>query len=150
MHGNNPLTRKHKIRENWLLFHLIIMLLNKPQRFRNPAFCIRNIGYRVLSTIPSWATIDPAALGMSKEPYLVPNIVGGEFTTTKSTMDIIHPMDRNANPIFKVPDTQIDEIEPFVNSLRRCPKSGMHNPLKNPERYVQYGEISRKVCCKLV
>ena len=27
-----------------------------------------------------------------------------------------------------------DEIEPYVQSLRSIPKSGMHNPLKNPER----------------
>jgi len=26
--------------------------------------------------------------------------------------------------------------QPFVQSLRACPKSGLHNPLKNPERYV--------------
>jgi 1-pyrroline-5-carboxylate dehydrogenase len=70
--------------------------------------------------------------------------VGGKFTSAKSTMDIIHPMDRDAHPIFTIPDTQKDEIGPYIESLRKCPKSGMHNPLKNPERYVKYGEISRK------
>jgi len=28
--------------------------------------------------------------------------------------------------------------------LRSVPKSGVHNPLKNNERYLQYGEISRQ------
>lgn len=39
------------------------------------------------------------------------------------------------------------ELQPFVESLRGVPKSGVHNPLKNVERYVQFGEISRKVSC---
>ena len=60
-------------------------------------------------------------------------------------MKIIHPLDRDAHPIFTIPDTQENEIQPFIDSLRKVPKSGLHNPLKNPERYVKYGEISRKV-----
>lgn len=79
------------------------------------------------------------------EPHAVSNLVGGQWTTTRSTIEIIHPMDRDAKPIFTVPDTQEDEIGPFVESLRSCPKSGLHNPLKNPERYLQFGDISRKV-----
>jgi 1-pyrroline-5-carboxylate dehydrogenase len=41
----------------------------------------------------------------------------------------------------------VGELQPFVESLRGVPKSGVHNPLKNVERYVQFGEISRKVSC---
>lgn len=43
-----------------------------------------------------------------------------------------------------MPDTREDELGPFVESLRSVPKSGVHNPLKNVERYLQFGEISRK------
>lgn len=99
------------------------------------------------SSVPSWATYDPAALGKDKTPYSVSNMVGGKWGGTSSTMDIIHPMDRDANPIFTIPDTTENEIEPFIKSLRTCPKTGLHNPLKNPHRYVEYGEISRKVRC---
>lgn len=105
---------------------------------------------RMMSSMPSWATIDPNTLGSTSVPYAVSNIVGGKFTKTKSTMDIIHPLDKHAYPIFTIPDTQADEIEPFLESLRKCSKSGLHNPLKNPERYVQYGEISRKVSQMIV
>ncbi len=42
----------------------------------------------------------------------------------------------NGEPFIKLPDPQVDEIEPYVQSLRSIPKSGMHNPLKNPERYA--------------
>jgi 1-pyrroline-5-carboxylate dehydrogenase len=98
-----------------------------------------------MSTTPSWATIDPKALGTTAEPYAVSNLVGGKWTKASKTMTIIHPMDKDAHPIFTIPDTQSSELGPFVDSLRKVSKSGVHNPLKNPHRYVEYGEISRKV-----
>ncbi|KAG2284407.1 hypothetical protein Bca52824_055627 [Brassica carinata] len=33
---------------------------------------------------------------------------------------------------------------PFVESLSQCPKHGLHNPFKSPERYLLYGDISTK------
>lgn len=111
------------------------------------AILARRNSHRLLSSslVPSWATYDPAALGKDSTPYAVSNMVGGNWTGASSTMEIIHPLDRDANPIFTIPDTTKGEIEPFVKSLRACPKTGLHNPLKNPQRYVEYGEISRKV-----
>ena len=32
------------------------------------------------------------------------------------------------------PKAQAEEVEPFVRSLKAVPKSGLHNPLKNPDR----------------
>jgi len=100
--------------------------------------------------------MDPKAMGVnngsSEQPYAVQNLVDGNWegaTSTQSTIDIPHPLDANAPPIFTIPDTQVSELDPFFKSLRKVPKSGVHNPLKNPERYVQYGEISRQVREKL-
>jgi len=108
--------------------------------------------YRAMSSSPSsssslseWATIDPKSLGTTAEPYAVQNLVDGKWCGSRTKMEIIHPLDKDAPPIFTIPDTQADEIQPFLDSLRKVPKSGVHNPLKNPERYVQFGEISRKV-----
>lgn len=99
-----------------------------------------------MSTLKEWATIDPKALGTTGQPaYHVQNLVDGKWTSTRSKMDIIHPMDKDAPPIFSICDTQSDEIADFITSLRKVPKSGVHNPLKNPERYLKFGEISRKV-----
>ena len=98
-----------------------------------------------MSSLSEWATIDPKALGTQPEPYAVRNLVGGKWTDTKSKMEVVHPLDRDAHPIFTVPDTQPDEVGPFVESLRKVTKSGVHNPLKNPHRYLEFGEISRKV-----
>jgi len=54
-------------------------------------------------------------------------------------------MDKDAPPVCTIPDTQINELQPYIASLKSVPKSGVHNPLKNNERYLQFGEISRKV-----
>jgi 1-pyrroline-5-carboxylate dehydrogenase len=102
-----------------------------------------------MSSVPSWATYDPKELGSSATPYAVSNFVDGKWTKSKTSMDIPHPMDRDSHPIFTVPDTQADEIAPFLESLRKVSKSGKHNPLKNNDRYVKYGEIARLVSFKL-
>jgi 1-pyrroline-5-carboxylate dehydrogenase len=41
----------------------------------------------------------------------------------------------NGEPFIQLPDTQLGELDIFVQSLAACPKSGLHNPYKNPERY---------------
>lgn len=38
----------------------------------------------------------------------------------------------------------MEEIGPFVESLKACPKTGLHNPFKNKERYLMLAEVSRK------
>lgn len=104
----------------------------------------KNATSRAMSTaVPSWATVDPAAMGVQSEPHAVLNCVNGKWTSAKSIMSIPHPLDKDAPDIFTIPDTQVDEIQPFIESLRSVPKSGVHNPLKNPHRYLEYGEISR-------
>lgn len=35
----------------------------------------------------------------------------------------------------KIPATSVDEATAFVRSLESCPKTGLHNPMKNPERW---------------
>eukprot|EP01017_Pseudomicrothorax_dubius_P031129 TRINITY_DN3946_c0_g1_i4.p1 TRINITY_DN3946_c0_g1~~TRINITY_DN3946_c0_g1_i4.p1 ORF type:complete len:479 (+),score=94.48 TRINITY_DN3946_c0_g1_i4:272-1708(+) len=44
--------------------------------------------------------------------------------------------------MLETPETKEDgEIDVFVESLRKCGKTGLHNPYKNPERYTQYGAV---------
>ena len=45
-------------------------------------------------------------------------------------------------PMLRVADTKSEELPPFLSSMGRCPKSGLHNPIKAPERYVMYGDVS--------
>jgi hypothetical protein len=132
-------------------------MASSPTLSRSAAIAVATIkSKRAMSTsmnsssasLPSWATYDPQLLGTNQVPYAVQNLVAGQWTDgalTSSTpqLTIPHPLDRNKAPIFTIPDTT--DIGPFVDSLRACPKTGLHNPLKRPERYVQYGEISRLV-----
>lgn len=48
--------------------------------------------------------------------------------------DIVDPM--NGEAFLKCPKTSLDELDAFRASLAKCSKSGLHNPLKNPERWV--------------
>ncbi len=45
--------------------------------------------------------------------------------------------------IIKKKKTETELLE-FKRSAETCPKSGLHNPIKNPERYFMYGEICHK------
>ncbi len=58
--------------------------------------------------------------------------VGGEWASTERSISVPDPL--NGDAFIQVADTQIHEVEPFVNSLRSVPKSGLHNPVKSPDR----------------
>jgi 1-pyrroline-5-carboxylate dehydrogenase len=90
--------------------------------------------------LKAFATIDPENLKASSKGY---NLVNGEWTSTEKTKELIDPL--NGNVMFTQPDTQITEIKPFVDSLASCPKSGLHNPFKNKERYIMLGEVCRRL-----
>ena len=77
----------------------------------------------------------------------VSNIVDGEYANTAKRAVVINPLD--GTPMFDQPDTQVDEIKPFLDSLAKCPKSGRHNPIKNVERYKMLGEVSFQVAMAL-
>ena len=113
---------------------------------RKAARCTGIISTRCLGSIP-WATLEPKQLGVDSSPHHVPNIVNGVWQQDiKGKMFIPNPMDKDSPPLFSLADTSIAELEPFRESMRSVPKSGLHNPLKNIDRYLMYGEISRKVC----
>ena len=102
---------------------------------------IARVGRRHMSSIPSWATADPATMSAAT-PAIGKNLCGGEWTEARSQHAVVDPM--NGEAFVLVPDTQADEIGPFVQRLRECPRSGLHNPLKNVERYNMLGDVMAK------
>jgi len=46
---------------------------------------------------------------------------------------------------MKIPATSEKEIEPFIESMQAVPKSGLHNPFRNKERYLMLSEVNRRV-----
>ena len=95
---------------------------------------ISRFSTRSLSSKPEWATVDVDEMGRSPTPYAVCNLVGGEWKKSKAEIFIPHPLDSTKQSIFSVPDTDVSELGPYFESLRKVPKSGVHNPLKNVSR----------------
>lgn len=89
----------------------------------------------------SFASCDADKLSEAHQ-YQMHNLVQGKWEQTSKSIELLDPL--NGEKFISVPDTSIDEISPFVQSLRACSKSGLHNPLKNPERYLLYGDIMAK------
>ncbi|MCB9640177.1 MAG: aldehyde dehydrogenase family protein [Myxococcales bacterium] len=94
----------------------------------------------------AFATLDPKTLS-GKEPVQLCNLVDGEWRPSRVNSDIPDPL--NGEIFIKMPNTKSDEIQPFLDSLAKCPKSGLHNPLKNVERYRLYGDVSAKAAAAL-
>ncbi len=91
-----------------------------------------------MSKIPSFATIDPFDGMTSENPGVARNLVGGAWLDgSRFLAGIPDPM--TGASFLKIPDTT--DIDPFLEGLRSCPKSGLHNPQKNPHRYVELGRV---------
>ncbi|CAA6666206.1 unnamed protein product [Spirodela intermedia] len=90
---------------------------------------------------PSFATVSVEHISGS-QPAEVLNLVQGEWKTSSWWNWIVDPL--NGEHFIKVADVQETEIKPFVESLSKCPKYGLHNPLRAPERYIIFGDISAK------
>jgi len=94
----------------------------------------------------TFATIDPFNGMTAGKPGQLANLVGGEWQAPASTRDdIVDPL--NGEAFLLVPDTE--DIEPFLAGLATCPKSGLHNPLKNTERYVHLGRVCARAAALL-
>lgn len=86
----------------------------------------------------SFATVDPFEGMTSNNPGVVQNLVGGQWESSDATRDnVLDPL--NGGAFLQVPDTR--DLEPFIQGLNSCSKSGLHNPLKNTDRYVHLGRV---------
>lgn len=94
-----------------------------------------------MSKIPSFATIDPFD-GMTPEnPGEARNLVAGAWQEGSQFLPNV-PDPMTGGTFLNIPDTT--DIEPFLEGFRNCPKSGLHNPQKNPNRYVELGRVCAK------
>jgi 1-pyrroline-5-carboxylate dehydrogenase len=74
----------------------------------------------------------------SAAPGVVRNLLRGEWIDADTFRDDL-PDPLHGGQFLQVPDSRV--FGPFIESLRSCPKSGLHNPLKNPERYIELGAV---------
>ncbi len=83
---------------------------------------------------------------MTRQPGIVRNLLDGHWQdAARFREDIPDPLRGGA--FLRVPDT-VDSA-PFVERLRACPKTGLHNPHKNPQRYVELGAVCARAAALL-
>ena len=70
------------------------------------------------------------------------NLINGSWKSTNKYDTILNVLNGNVN--HRVPSTCVSELNPFIQSINKVPKSGLHNPFKNPERYQMLGEVCFK------
>ena len=76
-------------------------------------------------------------------PIRTMNLCDGVWSDdAKNSIAIPDPLSASSGPLTTVPLISSDELQPFVDSLKKVPKTGLHNPLKNVHRYVELGKIS--------
>ncbi|TYG76503.1 hypothetical protein ES288_D03G119500v1 [Gossypium darwinii] len=96
--------------------------------------------FRSVHSLP-FATVEAEGISGS-QPAEVQNLVQGKWTGSAAWNTLVDPL--NGEPFIKVAEVDGSGIQPFVESLSKCPKHGLHNPFKSPERYLLYGDISAK------
>ena len=95
---------------------------------------------------PVFATVDPFHGMTAEDPGVVRNLLGGTWTEVEQVRrDLPDPL--HGGDFLRVPDTE--DFAPFVARLRACPKSGLHNPFRNPERYVHLGAVCARAAAIL-
>ncbi|CAI8610021.1 unnamed protein product [Vicia faba] len=96
---------------------------------------------RCVHSLPLAATVEAEEISGAK-PAEVLNLVQGKWIGSSNWNTILDPL--NGEPFIKVAEVEESDIQPFVESLSSCPKHGLHNPFKAPERYLMYGDITTK------
>ena len=56
----------------------------------------------------------------ASEPAVAENLVGGVWARSNESKTVIDPL--NGEEFIVVPDTKSDELDPFVEAARACPK----------------------------
>jgi 1-pyrroline-5-carboxylate dehydrogenase len=75
--------------------------------------------------------------------YKLSNFINGEWRKTAKYEEFPDPL--RGGKFMDVPLTEKPEMTDIIQSMRSCPRSGLHNPFKNIDRYLLYGQICRKV-----
>uniref|UniRef100_A0A2P2LB13 Uncharacterized protein MANES_14G075700 n=1 Tax=Rhizophora mucronata TaxID=61149 RepID=A0A2P2LB13_RHIMU len=99
-----------------------------------------NLSRRSTHSLP-FSTVEVEEISGSQSAE-VHNLVQGKWMGSSHWDTIVDPL--NGEPFIRVANVDETGIQPFVESLSNCPKHGLHNPFKSPERYLLYGDISAR------
>ena len=77
------------------------------------------------------------------ESIKLQNLINGKWENTENYETILNPL--TGEKMYETPFGLTEsEISNISESMLTCPKSGLHNPFKNPERYRGWGEILQR------
>ena len=99
-----------------------------------------------MSRLPAFATVDPRHGMTAAQPGVARNLLAGRWRDGECFREDI-PDPLYGGEFLRVPDTT--DFAAFVDSLRSCPKTGLHNPRKNPQRYVELGAVCARAAALL-
>ena len=95
----------------------------------------------------TFLTVDPNTISEAN-PAVLYNLINGQWKAPENYTLIPDPY--NGEAFIKVPDTKTPaELAEFKENMELCTKSGLHNPIKNPERYLLYGTVLAKAAALL-
>lgn len=86
-----------------------------------------------------------ASKGKPERQPRLSNFIDGKWQSEETFETIISPMD--GRPLFEVP--LLTDSKRLLSQIKRCPKSGLFNPLKRPEMYKKWGEVCRRISAEL-
>lgn len=90
--------------------------------------------------LKAFATVDPNHMNGKDKGF---NLIDGEWCTTQKYTALPDPL--NGGSLMQVPATSLEEVQPIIETSLEVPKSGLHNPFKNKERYLMLSEVNRRV-----
>lgn len=97
---------------------------------------------RDVTVVSSWATLDAGAWDGAR-PHTQQSLLAGEWLApSPSARYETVPDPLNGEPFLRVPSPSAADLAPWVASAGSVTKSGLHNPFKNPARYVMLGRVS--------
>lgn len=76
--------------------------------------------------------------------YHLQSFFNGKWQESKNYEEFLNPLHGNSG-FMKVPVLQADQFPPIIEEMKKVQSSGLHNPLKNTDRYLLYGDVCRKV-----
>ncbi len=94
-----------------------------------------------MTHLSKFATVDPFKGMNGSNPGKCQNLVSGQWRDEPDYIDNI-PDPMNGEHFLKIPNTK--NVDEFINNIEKTPKSGLHNPLKNVDRYVMLGNVCAK------
>lgn len=71
------------------------------------------------------------------------NYINGEWRSTSKYEEFLDPL--KGSKFLEAPLTEKEEMTDIIQAMKAVPKHGLHNPLKNVDRYLLYGQICRKM-----